>query len=352
MADGRNAAPGVLGSLMRRRSYNTPAPDKAKCQAISAALERMTIVMNEQGTPRSQKRAAAVVEYAFSIKRSSELTRGSFVAHESHGKGTLIEVKSNFDVVVAFDNGDHHTYQPKSQYKLKRINAMAMAAIHRTAEVVSQRPSVSVRSSCWGDEGGETRQTSKRLKNQLAKQRAIALSAGLHAVHHLIEGRGHLVHNLLQGNATSVSLDATVEQVFDQLVRAKLVRKQHGSTLIITQAGVPVNNHRWRSLQYHNHHRHGTTTVSLWIAGLTAGVIQEATFICKTSSMSHALSGLLHGGVGAVGNYRDADTAPSWFFCDEHGRELPLRRYFVQTSHNTVCEPARSHTHASVCSGL
>ena len=125
-------------------------------------------------------------------------------------------------------------------------------------------------------------------------------------------------------------------QVFDQLIRAKLLRKPSADTVLsVFQNGVNVNSHRWRSLQYHHHHRHSTTTVSLWVSGLAEDALHEATFICSPGSMSHALSGLLHGGVGAVANYRDGALASSWFFCDESGRDLPFREYFVQTSHNT-----------------
>lgn len=169
------------------------------------------------------------------------------------------------------------------------------------------------------------------------------LLGGLHEIEHFVHSHIHAAKTL------SVSMDATVGEVLEQLIREKLTSWQSAGDLRVMQNSMSVNTHCWRALQYHHHKRHGTTTISLRVLGLTAGEESEIHLTCKTS-VFRAHVGLLHGGLGTVGNYCDRSAAGSspgelrdskplsWFLSDAGGRDLLFREYFVQTSHNTVRE--------------
>lgn len=72
-----------------------------------------------------------------------------------------------------------------------------------------------------------------------------------------------------------------------------------------------------------------TLSVELWGETLTA------IFMCRSGRACARF--LLHGGVGAVGNYRDElDKGSSSFLTDPDGTDRPFHDFFIQTSHNTV----------------
>ena len=100
------------------------------------------------------------------------------------------------------------------------------------------------------------------------------------------------------------------------------------------QGGVDVLGDSWSSLQYSYDARRKLALVSLVAEGEDGA--DHATLTFQTSCADRICPALLHGGAGAVGNYRaDHDRGLNWLLDDPSSRPLAFREFFVQSSHNT-----------------
>ena len=100
------------------------------------------------------------------------------------------------------------------------------------------------------------------------------------------------------------------------------------------QGGVDVSGDSWSSLQYSYDARRKLALVSLVAEGEDGA--DHATLTFQTSCADRICPALLHGGAGAVGNYRaDHDRGLNWLLDDPSSRPLAFREFFVQSSHNT-----------------
>lgn len=68
------------------------------------------------------------MEFTCSVSRQKVHVGCQFL-HEKHGLGTLTEIMPNGDQCISFVNGEMHTYQPKSLYKLRPITDIAKARL-------------------------------------------------------------------------------------------------------------------------------------------------------------------------------------------------------------------------------
>ena len=95
-----------------------------------------------------------------------------------------------------------------------------------------------------------------------------------------------------------------------------------------------VSGDSWSSLQYSYDARRKLALVSLVAEGEDGA--DHATLTFQTSCADRICPALLHGGAGAVGNYRaDHDRGLDWLLDDPSSRPLAFREFFVQSSHNT-----------------
>ena len=252
------------------------------------------------------KRGVATAEYITSIHKHKTHV-GSHFIHEKHGTGKLAEIRANGDFVMQFDSGDVHTYQPKSIYKLRPVS-----------------------------------------EAQLKKMKAGASKGGKMAgskIFNDLQERMELYRTLMSGHPVQVDLEATVEEV---VAASKILGKgapgAASEELAIWQAGVLVNEHKWSTLQYHCHPRLGTVTVRLKVERW--GETDIVMFMCRHART--CAPQLLHGGVGAAGNYREdkaakkgdkgekkGDKPLAWLLSNADGTDRRFREYFIQSSHNS-----------------
>ncbi len=251
------------------------------------------------------KRGVTTAEYITSIHKHKTHVGSTFI-HEKHGTGKLAEITANGDFVMQFDSGDVHTYQPKSIYKLRPVS-----------------------------------------EAQLKKMKAGASKGGKMAGSKMfndLQERMELYRTLMSGHPVQVDLDATVEEVVDaSKVLGKSAPGGADEEHAIWQAGVLVNKHKWSTLQYHCHPRLGTVTVRLKVEKW--GETDIVMFMCRHART--CAPQLLHGGVGAVGNYRDDKAAKkgdkgkkgekplAWLLSNADGTDRRFREYFIQSSHNS-----------------
>ena len=252
------------------------------------------------------KRGVTTAEYITSIHKHRTHV-GSHFIHEKHGTGKLAEITANGDFVMQFDSGDVHTYQPKSIYKLRPVSEAQLKKMKAGAS-----------------KGGKT--AGSKMFNDLQE-------------------RMELYRTLMSGHPVQVDLDATVEEV---VAASKVLGKgapgPASEELAIWQAGVLVNKHKWSTLQYHCHPRLGTITVRLKVERW--GETDIVMFMCRHARA--CAPQLLHGGVGAAGNYREdkatkkgdkgekkGEKPLAWLLSNEDGTDRRFHEYFIQSSHNS-----------------
>ena len=250
-----------------------------------------------------------------------KLPVGTRLRHEDKGLCTLTEVAGNGSWVVRFEvSGDTHTYKPNAQHKLK-----VEAGQVKPAGVV-----VALADGCQGSS-----KPSRRAPNQARSKAAVF----------------------------EVDLDATVRQVLAEHRAAILGNDALGrhARLSVMQDGCDVLGDRWCSLQYSYDARRKHALVRLVAEGEDGA--DRATLTFRTHRAERICPALLHGGAGAVGNYRaehepdlrwllevtarvrvranpnpNLNPSPSPSPNPNQGpsaRALAFREFFVQSSHNT-----------------
>ena len=223
-----------------------------------------------------------------------KLPVGTRLRHEDKGLCTLTEVAGNGSWVVKFEaSGETHTLKPNAQHKLKVEGGQV-----KPADVV-----VAVDESSQ-----ESSKPSRRAPNQARTKAAVF----------------------------EVDLDATVRQVFAEHRAAILGNDALGrhAQLFVMQDGCDVLGDRWCSLQYSYDARRKHALVRLVAEGGEGA--DHATLTFRTHCADRICPALLHGGAGAVGNYR-AEHEPDlrWLLEGPSSRPLAFREFFVQSSHNT-----------------
>ena len=191
-----------------------------------------------------------------------KLPVGTRLRHEDKGLCTLTEVAGNGSWVVRFEvSGDTHTYKPNAQHKLKvEAGQVKPAGVVVALEEGSQ----------------ESSKPSRRAPSQARSKAAVF----------------------------EVDLDATVRQVLAQHRAAILGNDALGrhAQLSVMQDGCDVLGDRWCSLQYSYDARRKHALVRLVAEGEDGA--DRATLTFRTHRAERICPALLHGGAGAVGNYR------------------------------------------------
>ena len=294
--------------------------------------------------PGSQQKLKVQGGTSCSIARM-RLSVGTRLKHETKGLCTLIEVRFDGSWSVRLDvSGTVHTYKPSSQHKLKVDRGPVAPADVTISEDDSYCPGERVVHSKHGLGVVMHRLPDDRLnvafddgQYHLYKAASVALKLTRAPVDAPAPPpqRGRFG---LQGVIFELDLNETVRDVFARHGAAILdndVLGQH-EKLSVMQGGVDVLSDSWSSLQYNYDERRKLAVVSLVAEG--EGGADRATLTFQTSHANRICSALLHGGAGAVGNYRaEHDSSLDWLLGEPEGEKRPVafREFYVQSSHNT-----------------
>ena len=275
-----------------------------------------------------------------------KISVGTRLRHEAKGVCTLTEVAANGSWVVQFDaSGNTHTYKPNSQHKLKVEAGQAKPAdvvvavgegYHAGERVVHSKHGLGVVIHRLPD--GHLSVNFDDGQHHVYNQASVAQKV-THAPADAPQPprRARLgLQGYDKGVVFEVDLDATVREVFAKHGAAIFGNDALGqhAQLAVMQGGVDVLGDSWSSLQYNYDARRKLVTRSLVAEGVDGA--EHATLTFQTSRADRFCPALLHGGAGAVGNYRaDRDRGLGWLLDDPTSRPLAFREFFVQSSHNT-----------------